>query len=977
MASWKTRDLRTGLLVWLGLALAVAGAEPSPTPTRVPWTSSRIQDSPDPPAPFRITPAFPKLRFDHPTSLTEIPGQGRLLVTEMGGKIFSFPKEPEMAEPELMVDLTKLLPREFSGQSVSLLHATFHPKFPQHRFLFVCYGSPVGGRHQRVSRFTLTGDSPPRFVSGSEELVIQWPAGGHSGGCLQFGKDGYLYISTGDGSGPNPPDGRTTGQDVSDLLGAILRVDVDQATGSQRYAIPPDNPFVGQAGVRPEIWAYGLRNPWKFGTDTATDALFVADNGWETWETVHRIQRGSNCGWPIMEGRVALRTEVKPGPTPIIPPAKDHPHTEANSVIGGPIYRGSALSGLDGSFIYGDYITGTIWALRVDETDDYHHTTLVDTDLRIVAFAQGRREELYVLDYDFTGQIYQLVPSGLEDNSANFPRRLSETGLFTSLDDMQPSPGVIPYRVQAEQWHDGAHAQRWAAIPGSGQVRLATDSAPLAEYPEGTVFVKHLRLPQDQHGKSTPLETQILHYEQGQWRPYSYLWDDDGRDALLVSAIGADRLLEMSNQDGGLVERTWPVGARTECRLCHNAASGSILGFVANQLVGQVDGNDQPTTLAAMGVLAESPPSATSSPLVNPHDTSQALDDRARSYLHANCSMCHHPGGSAIVSFYLRRDMPLAKLNTNKGTGIGTFGMQHAKIIARGDPYRSILLYRMSKLGYGRMPYIGSRVVDSAGVALIEKWIRSLPSSTTELSALVTKGSPDYHALQVLSPTANTDRRQRDAAIGRLTATTEGTLALIAQLHRGSLDESDHQSAVATGRESSRSDIRGLFEHFVPESERRVTLGPNVEPASILTLRGDVARGKLIFFSDVARCQNCHAPSNPSDSVGPTLAEINKKHATRPELLAQILDPSLKVDDRFATYLVVGGGRVVSGLLVNANDREVTIRTAEKKNIRISRGEIDEMRRAEKSLMPDRLLSDLTAQEAADLLAYIASLRTE
>ena len=229
--------------------------------------------------------------------------------------------------------------------------------------------------------------------------MITWPSGGHNGGCLEFGVDGMLYISTGDGSGPNPPDGLTVGQTVDDLLGAILRVDVRAATKEKPYAVPSDNPFVTEpVGAKPEIWAYGLRNPWKFGIDPKSGDIFAADNGWESWEIVHEIVRGGNCGWPIMEGRAALRTEVKPGPTPIRPPVKDHPHTEANSVIGGPVYRGSQLPDLAGSFVYGDYITGTIWSVRKEPDGTTAHRTLVDTDLRIVAFTAMSDGDLYVLE---------------------------------------------------------------------------------------------------------------------------------------------------------------------------------------------------------------------------------------------------------------------------------------------------------------------------------------------------------------------------------------------------------------------------------------------------------------------------------------------------------------------------------------------------------------------------------------------------
>ncbi|MEX2027371.1 MAG: PQQ-dependent sugar dehydrogenase, partial [Pirellulaceae bacterium] len=673
----------------------LASADEKPAAKRTVWTTSRIAGSPFPPEPYRLTPAFAHLKFEKPTCVEEFPGEKRLLVSEIGGKIFSFPMQSDVQQADLVVDLQQLLPRDLAGRSVSLFDAEFHPQFADNRYLFVSYVHPSNGGHTRLSRFTLDGKSPPKAVPSSELVILTWPSGGHNGGCLEFGTDGNLYISTGDGSGPNPPDGLTTGQTVDDLLGAILRVDVDRPSGDRPYSIPKDNPFVGIESARGEIWSYGLRNPWKFGIDRASGEVFVADNGWESWELVHRAVRGGNAGWPVMEGRASLRSEVAVGPTPILPPVKDHPHTEANSVVGGPIYRGKKLPGLAGSFVYGDYIMGTIWAIRPDKDNSYSHTTLVDTDQRIVAFTETSGGELLVLDYDLTGQIYELLPSDEKDTSATFPRRLSETGLFASLDSMQPAPGVVPYAVKVEPWTDGATGERWIAIPGDGKIRLADGKQP-ASYPEGTVLVKHLALPQGKDQKPIRLETQLLHYERGSWRPYSYLWDDAGNDATLVDAIGADRPVRT---DGEGSERTWHVMATNECKLCHNGESGYMLGFVPNQL-----------QLSSLDVLEKGPAIAADDPLrlVDPHDHSQKLDDRARSYLHVNCSMCHQPGGNAIVSFYLRRDMPFDKLNTNKGTGIGTFGMPDARIIAAGDPYRSVLMYRMSKLGYARMPYIGS-----------------------------------------------------------------------------------------------------------------------------------------------------------------------------------------------------------------------------------------------------------------------------
>jgi putative heme-binding domain-containing protein len=380
--------------------------------------------------------------------------------------------------------------------------------------------------------------------------------------------------------------------------------------------------------------------------------------------------------------------------------------------------------------------------------------------------------------------------------------------------------------------------------------------------------------------------------------------------------------------------------------------------------------------LIAQGVLAAVRPLAADDRrrLVDPHDSSQPLDDRARSYLHANCSMCHHPGGNAIVSFFLRRDLSFEELNTNKGTGIGTFGMRDAKIIVPGDPYRSLLMYRMSKLGFARMPYIGSRVVDSAGVDLIEQWIRKLPHDrSATLSRPATEGSDQANGLRSLIDEKPAGDKPAEENIRELVKSTEGAMALVAQMHRGSLPERNFEVAVAVGSAAS-SDIRGLFETFVPESKRAATLGANIDPQSILSRKGDHQRGKLIYFSDGARCRACHEIDDRGKSLGPTLQELTKKYPRPAELLQHAIQPSLKIDEQYAAFTVVtDDGRVISGLIVDKTDDEIVIKTVERQLVRIARASVEEMTKSEKSLMPERVLSDLTAQEAADLFEYIRS----
>jgi putative heme-binding domain-containing protein len=279
-------------------------------------------------------------------------------------------------------------------------------------------------------------------------------------------------------------------------------------------------------------------------------------------------------------------------------------------------------------------------------------------------------------------------------------------------------------------------------------------------------------------------------------------------------------------------------------------------------------------------------------------------------------------------------------------------------------------MYRFSKLGYARMPYIGSQVVDGKGVALLEEWIRSMPSAG-QLSGPATKGSADAQAVLALG---GRGEGANEAAIQQLVQSTEGSLALIARLHRGGISSQERDAAIAAGS-AAKSDIRGLFDTFIPESKRRPTLGASFKPEVVLDKTGDALRGKLIFFSDNGRCKNCHEASDRENSLGPTIQEINKKYPKAAELLQHVVQPSLKVEELFVAYTVLmNDGRAFQGLLIEQTDKEVVLKTAEKKLVRLNREEIEEMKKSDKSLMPDQVLADLTAQEAADLFEYLRSL---
>ena len=240
-SSYPTAPLSGALAFLFILVTQFATAEEAAKtelPKRAPWTTSRITGSPEKPLPYVTERAFPELKFKDCLDLVSPPGSDRLFVVEQGGKIFSFQNRPDVKSADLVIDIAKDVPK--AAQVYAL---AFHPQFPKNRYCYVCYiqsGESPDGSH--IARFKVSETDPPTIDPASETTILTWLAGGHNGCSLKFGLDGCLYISTGDGSGPNPPDSRRAGQDLSNLLSAILRIDVDHADAGKNYRIPADNP---------------------------------------------------------------------------------------------------------------------------------------------------------------------------------------------------------------------------------------------------------------------------------------------------------------------------------------------------------------------------------------------------------------------------------------------------------------------------------------------------------------------------------------------------------------------------------------------------------------------------------------------------------------------------------------------------------------------------------------------------------------
>jgi uncharacterized repeat protein (TIGR03806 family) len=946
---------------------------------RVPWTTSKIVGSPEPPLPYVTERVFSSLRFNKCLDVTTAPGSDRLFVVEQSGKIFSFAGIADISDPDLVVDLTKELP------GVKQVYAlAFHPNFEQNRFCYVCYIKDANlddGTH--VARFQMSETNPPTIDVASETTLITWRSGGHNGCCLKFGPDGYLYISTGDAGPANPPDEHKTGQDISDLLSSILRIDVDHADGERNYGIPADNPFVETEGARGEVWAYGLRNPWRMSFDRNTGDLWVGDVGWELWEMLYRIERGGNYGWAVMEGRASTHPEWPRGPTPVLPPTIDHRHSESSSITEGLTYYGTRLKALRGTHIYGDYDTGKLWGFRFQGGNVVGHRELADTTHRIVGFGEDYDGELLLVDHT-AGTLHRLVPNPRHRESSTFPRKLSESGLYSSINELTPADGVVPYSINAEPWADHAIAERQVAIPDELSIKI-TDKA--WTFPENSVLVKTLSLDMQQGDSTTRrrVETQILHFDGTEWMPYTYQWNAEQSDATLVNADGAEQTFDIvdSRAAGGRRRQTWQFSGRAECQRCHNRWSGPALAFNTPQLArdhnyGSMTAS-QLHTFAHIGLIEKPIEEEKDSKLVNPHDVSATLNDRARAYLHANCAHCHrlHAGGAVLSHMHF--DLALDKTNMIEARPTqGTFGIHAAQVIAPGDPFRSVLLYRTAKLGSGRMPRLGSTEVDRAGVALLHDWLKQLPQdadSEAAASKSVAKLRGEETAALASLRVAETAADQSAIVDGLLSSTTSAL-----QLLR-LLDNSELPAAVVTmtiekaGRHSDVC-VRDLFERFLPPEARIKRLGSVVQPDQILSLQGDATRGRKIFFdTNGVSCKNCHRIGKDGKEVGPELTKIGTK--LKPDqLLESILEPSKRIDPKYVTHLAeTTSGRIYTGLLVEKNVDEVVLKDAQDKVRRIPTTNVEQLVPQRQSLMPDLLVRDMTAEQVADLLAFLASLK--
>lgn len=342
--------------------------------------------------------------LDRPVHLADAgDADDRLYVVEQAGRIRVV--ENGGLRPEPLLDIRG---RVASGGEKGLLSVAFHPRHAENGYFYVDYTASDGGLHTVVSRFTRGAGGRADPASEQVLLRIAQPYANHNGGQLAFGPDGYLYIGMGDGGSAGDPHGH--GQNLATLLGALLRIDVDHPGEDIAYGIPADNPFLDVPGARPEIWAYGLRNPWRFSFDTRTGMLYLADVGQDRVEEIDIVTRGANLGWAIMEGdRCNAKSAGVCGRDDLTAPIATYGHGEGVAVTGGHVYRGRAVPGLCGVYLYADYGTGRLWGLRYRDGHAQAIRRLLDTGLHISSFGQDSDGEVYVIDLD--GGILRVAPA--------------------------------------------------------------------------------------------------------------------------------------------------------------------------------------------------------------------------------------------------------------------------------------------------------------------------------------------------------------------------------------------------------------------------------------------------------------------------------------------------------------------------------------------------------------------------------------
>ena len=700
--------------------------------------------------------------FEDPVCITSPFGEtNRLFVVERTGRILVI---TNLANPRKAVFLDLTAATYSSYTEAGLLGMAFHPQYATNGYFYVFRTALMTTEgvtnqlHDILSRFQVSPVDPNVALPRSElRLIAQYDdTAQHNGGEVLFGPDGYLYLSLGDLS-PPPRDRSNDPQAIDKgFFGGIIRIDVDQRPGSlppnphpsstTNYSIPPDNPFIGRTAhngwvinpneVRTEFYAVGCRNPWRMSFDSVTGKLYCGDVGASSFEEINLIEKGGNYGWPYQEG--PSTNSFPPPDFAYVPPLYDYgrgygPY-QGKCVIGGLVYHGTQLPDLDGAYLFADFVSGNVWALRHDGSN-LTSIRRVDGERGIAAFGLDPRDGGILVANIFRKTIEKLFYLSPEQATPP-PPTLADTGVFSDLIALTPNPGILPYEVNVPFWSDHALKKRWFSVPHPNALIGFHPTDPWT-FPEGTVWIKHFELEMTNGVAESArrLETRILVKNTNGVYGLTYRWDRNQTNATLVDDAGLEE--DLLVQDGGIVRtQVWHYPSRMECLLCHTAAAGYVLGFNTVQLHRNVGVaghlNSQIASLQQSGYFqTNSIRLSKLRPLADATSTNYPVGYRAKSFLAANCAQCHQPGAMWELEGLVmdaRFSLPLSQSKIVNGPLLaGDFGDSSNQVMRPGAPDKSVLLARVGSRGPIQMPPLSTSCVSSNAVALLTEWIKTYP----------------------------------------------------------------------------------------------------------------------------------------------------------------------------------------------------------------------------------------------------------
>ncbi len=639
-----------------------------------------------PPNPVKSVRVARALTFTRPTSLAIAAG-GRTFVVEQQGRIKTFSGDDATTATTTLDIASRVKSDDIES---GLLGIALSPKFATTGELFYTFITNESGNESWALERVKTDGAVADPSTIERVLTIPDYHGHLYGAWIAFGADGMLYASTGEG---DESEQSYRAQNKGDLHGKLLRIDV---LGARPYTVPADNPFVGVPGVRPELWAYGFRNPWKFGFDSKDGTLFVSDVGAYTREEVNVVAKGKNYGWNVMEGTTCFNADTCDA-SQIVPPAFEYQHNESLAVVAGVVYRGTKIPSLEGAFIHADWAMNWIRALD-RQADGTWKTRFLDWGRWTSGFAEDPvSRELSLVDF-VDGGVYRLEANAVTP----MPPTLSATGCGDATDLSKAAKGFLAYDVNMPLWSDGADKRRFFALPVGGQITVREHGA--FDLPPGSVAFKSFSLA----GK--PIEVRLLvHHKSGEWAGYSYMVRDDGSDADLVP----------ETTDKKVGNQTWTYPGRSQCFGCHNNNEHRTLGLETAQLnMGSPNQLDVLSRANAFDPVQE--PASALPRLAKREDPDS--DEWTRAYLHANCGVCHRSPGILISGMDMRYWTSFADMRLCRPPLASRYGAK-GDVFQPGAPDDSVLLTRVSRRGSGQMPPLASHSADTLAVNRIHDWI--------------------------------------------------------------------------------------------------------------------------------------------------------------------------------------------------------------------------------------------------------------